>query len=447
MSRPTIEVLSSINPIDRGDYIESPNLDRNLVRGHAEKKDGEEVFIPGYDRVVGDLWTNFTTEETGSLDEHKAATSLASYYLLKTAQQVQGYGRDKVLWSERFAQASRELHGTTEPSQVAFLADQQLKDLSYRVTSERQRGALEHVEQIYSKITETGSDEPKNKPELNREQLSQVTADLHIRYEVIFRELDQLHGGPYTSLEVREICQRILNGLSAQEKEWMSWDITNTPGKAMFSVSSSNRAIDIPDGRADVKTKQELTGLLLHEIGVHAARAVGGYTAGNKKLASGMPGYVDFEEGFGIFVEYVATGKMPDKASDRYIDIALASGVNGIRLSRTQLIDLAIARLTIRFEDIEPEGIEKEARDHINRIFRGGNGVAYYNDDGTIKAQAVFSKDLSYFVGFPKVVEYIKHQLDAGYDVSEVLDYLLCGKFDPTIDAHAKYVAAGLSTE
>jgi hypothetical protein len=164
-------------------------------------------------------------------------------------------------------------------------------------------------------------------------------------------------------------------------------------------------------------------------------------------MAKGLPGYLDFEEGLGVFFEYLATGLVPDKTMDRYVDIALATGaINGLTLSRDELIKIGISREAARASARhQPEQDEAKMRKsvvaHVNRLFRGGSGRPVLDQNGAIIAQPVFNKDLVYYEGFVKVRDFVTRQLSAGISASELLDYLLSGKFDATSPEHTAYLA------
>jgi hypothetical protein len=51
----------------------------------------------------------------------------------------------------------------------------------------------------------------------------------------------------------------------------------------------------------------------------------------------------------------------------------------------------------------------------------------------------VFTKDVSYYVGFEKVVTYIHRLLLSGQTIHSIMDYVLDGRFDPEEASHVRY--------
>ncbi len=430
LSTPAILLLGSIKPTDKGDYLESPSLADKIVEC--------QPFESNY-------WAEFESTEPGSLEESAAGARLDKYYLLEAAHKVHEEGEDQALWSRRFTEASKEMHGDTDEAQAVTLINQELSCFDVIADTRQKQEALKAIYDIYGALTGLSSDSVAEELNYSEEEITQFKTELDRRFPMLVEAVKLAGEAYYTSAKIREVLKGALTKLGDENAKWLEWTVTNTEGKAMFSVNPSNKTIDIPDERPDVKTKEELLGLLLHEVGVHAGRAVAGYSADNEALAFGLPGYLDFEEGLGVLCEFVASGGVvPDKLSDRYVDIALAHGVNGVRLTRMELIDLGIQRRIIRFQgNATPADIDKfeiEVRVHVNRIFRGGTGRAYLDEEGNIKAQAVFSKDIAYFLGFPKPASYVVEQLRSGKNPKEIFDYLLSGKFDPTNKEHVRYL-------
>lgn len=163
-------------------------------------------------------------------------------------------------------------------------------------------------------------------------------------------------------------------------------------------------------------------------------------------MQEGLPRYSDFEEGLGILLEFLTNPQVLDKANDRYIDIALASGaINGIHLTRDELIPLGIsrtiARAIARGEPVlDNKDVRKTVNAHVNRIFRGGPGEPIRNAKGTIAAQAVFGKDLLYYDGYIKARDFVVGHLKSGTSAEDLLDFLLSGKFDVTNARHVGYL-------
>lgn len=184
---------------------------------------------------------------------------------------------------------------------------------------------------------------------------------------------------------------------------------------------------------------ESMKGLFSHEVLVHALRAVNDDRAGGE-FETGLPGYLDADEGLGIFVEYAATGKVPDKIIDRYVDIAYALGmIDGVQHTRQVLLNIAgeraIRRNELSDQQKTPEEIETSLYSHVNRIYRGSRGDEHIG---------IYTKDIVYYVGFMKIGDFIASELEPGKPIDEIMRYLLSGRFDPSMDSHQQCMAARL---
>ncbi|HUY53174.1 MAG TPA: hypothetical protein VMV24_01205 [Candidatus Dormibacteraeota bacterium] len=417
---PDILILSSLNPIERNGKLISPKLNDRVLE--------YEPFVPY-------MWSEFLETETGSLEAESKARKLSEFYLLKIALQLQNMPVDTELLIERFNQASIELYGRTDPVEAASIANTELIELNNNLTDDS-------VIAIYKKIA-------NNKNEKNESLDSSVFDELRSaffeKFSGIVDIIQRLPDGPYSPEAIRKIFEDILGDLSIKEKSWLEWNITNSLDNTMLNVVPEMKEIDVPDGRQDVEDKRKLLGLVFHEIIIHAQRAVNGYELNDELMYRGLPTYLDFEEGLGVMSEYLVTGVIPDKIRDRYIDIALATGVvDGFLLGRQELIEFGIkrekARALTRGKTLNIEDTHKMVNDHVNRIFRGGTGEAIRDENGKIVLQAVFTKDIVYYTGFISARNYIKHQLLLGTPSNKLINFLLSGKFDPTNSSHLEYL-------
>lgn len=390
-----------------------------------------------YSRYEGQMWSSYLETEPGELLEEHEARRLADYYHIKTAEKLQNNPKNALLWTERFNQAGVEIYGDIDPAEVQSIAVQELSLLGDG------DGVGSFVVGAYQRLAGEGGEVIKSKEaQIDFGEFRDVLFD---QFKPIVDTIEALEEGQFEAPAVRACFQEIIDKLAKEDPEWDNWKITNPDGKTMLAVVSPNKEIEIPDGRGPVGSKQELFGLALHELGVHATRAVNGQKTGDSMMErNGLPNYIDFEEGLGIFFEYMATGKVPEKARDRYVDIALATGVvAGYRLSREELIELGSSRQQARAMAAGQEQVadHEAVISHVNRIFRGGNGLPIRDVNGTIIDQAVFNKDLVYYQGFLKVQDFIRTQLQAGLSPKQVIDYVLAGKFDATNPRHVAYVA------
>ncbi|MEP6710434.1 MAG: tyrosine/phenylalanine carboxypeptidase domain-containing protein [Candidatus Saccharibacteria bacterium] len=186
--------------------------------------------------------------------------------------------------------------------------------------------------------------------------------------------------------------------------------------------------------RASVQP-QQLKALFSHEVLVHGLRGVNGQKV-SKELGTGLPGYLDAEEGFGVFVEFAISGQISEKNIDRYVDVAYALGqIDGKEHTRQELLDHAMHRALERNNQAEikksKEDLEKEVYAHVNRIYRGSLGNEHIG---------IFTQDISYHKGFIDMAHYVNDQIDQGKTVEEIFTFLSSGKFDPTNPKHLAYI-------
>ncbi len=419
---PDILFLSALNAVERGDGLVSPKLTQMV-----------EEYMP----QEGAMWQAYETAEAGSLEELSEARRLADYFLLRTSEKLQNNPKDELLWSERFNEYGDDMYGTVDPAEAVKIIAGELSEIS--------AGAPEsHAARTYRKlakgaVAEFASVEPENFGELKHA--------LFDHFHEIVENIAELPEGPYSSADIRGVFEHILQQMAQTNPAWAEWEVTNPAGNTMLAVVKEKKQIEVPDGRADVETKQKLLGLSLHELGVHATRAVNGAATGDKLMEMGLPDYIDFEEGLGILFEYIATGEVPSKEKDRYVDTALATGaIEGVRLTRQQLKALATSRVHARSlgktgKRANYKTTKKDVNSHVNRLFRGGSGLPISNEAGDIISQAVYVKDMVYYIGFVKARKFVIEQLASGVEPEKLISYLLVGKFDATNELHIAHLA------
>jgi hypothetical protein len=310
------------------------------------------------------------------------------------------------LWSKRYTQSTSEIYGEPEA------------DLARSLWLEQQNGGNE-VELPF-----------KGAAEKAREFLNDT-------YGSVFNALEIEPSGETLGLE--EVADRFEAALKVLAEEhdpdWKEWEVERNAEKDSLSVVAGDKKILVGMQRAGVPQEQ-LRALFAHEVLVHGLRAVNGKKLSDE-LGGGLPGYLDAEEGFGVFVEYSFNGKVSEKNVDRYVDIAYALGqIDGQEHTRQELLEHAMQRAVKRNEKAEKpkagEDIEKEVYAHVNRIYRGSLGN---------EQVGIFTKDISYHKGFIEMGRYIQGEIDGGKSIEEIFTFLSKGKFDPTNPRHLAYIS------
>lgn len=351
--------------------------------------------------------SEFWNAKEGSIEEREAATQLALQYMLMGSQALQLAVKpdSKRLWSERYTRATSELYGLPDP------------DLARRLW-----GQQEKAEEIEGPFAEAAR---------------KVGEYLDQRYAPVYDAL-QLDDGS-DKIDPQGIADRFENTLhilaEQYDPDWAGWTIERNEQKDSLSVVARDKKIIVGMHRSSVEPAQ-LRGLFSHEVLVHGLRAVNGSKISEDLGNGGLAGYINAEEGLGVFTEYAITGEVPQKNIDRYVDIAYALGIiDGQEHTRSDLLEHAIKRAKERNElavsKKSDADLEKEVYAHVNRIYRGSLGDEHV---------AIFTKDISYYRGFEQIARYIAEKIDEGYSVEELMTYLMQAKFDPLNELHTEVV-------
>ena len=209
--------------------------------------------------------------EPGSFEEAEAARQQAFQYMLFTVDALQKATtpEKRELWSDRYTQATSELYGVPDPTIAVQLFEQQ------------QRG---EVDQPFAEVAHM------------------ARGYLETTYGAVYAALD-LDNAP-DKIPIESVADRFdvaLETLTQHDDAWAEWTIKRDNAKAQMSISAKSKTVNI--GMQGVSmTPERLKGLFSHEVLVHALRAVGDQKAGGS-FENGLPGYLDADEGLGVFAE------------------------------------------------------------------------------------------------------------------------------------------------
>ncbi|MGB3945448.1 MAG: tyrosine/phenylalanine carboxypeptidase domain-containing protein [Candidatus Saccharimonadales bacterium] len=378
------------------------------VRSHTFEYEKIDAIVAQHrPHETARLRKTFEAEE-GSFAELEAARQQAFQYLLFSVNALKHAttpeNRDR--WSKRYTQASSELYGVPEQSLAQQLYEQQQSDEKIRPFEAAATAVGEYLETKY--------------------------ADAYVALEL---------DGTSASIPIEKVAdkfERALAVLAQDDDGWSDWRVDRDASKAQMQVVAKSKRIIIGMNGVDV-TPAGVKGLFSHEVLVHALRAVNDEKAGSD-FASGLPGYLDADEGLGVFVEYAITGSVPDKIVDRYVDIAYALGqIDGVQHTRQELIHHVMQRASRRNETASSpktaEQLISSAYNHVNRIYRGSRGDEHIG---------IYTKDIAYYVGFMKIGNYLLEELHTGKSISDIMTYVLAGRFDPTLVEHQEYINSRL---
>ncbi len=377
-------------------------------------------------------WKNFIDSEPGTPEEDAAAKKLAEILLGSTALQIEHGVKNETELSRQaswLTQQSIEIYGEQDPEDTKQVMGADLaffeSHLGNDVVDQAELSDLIASYQAFGMTAET----KQNSGELLTPEDVAFKQELEHRYGFITDhfETDKM----YTTEELISIADTVLDQMRAEDTGWLEWKIVQKADGSM-AVDTKEKEVKIGVKRA-ASLGGEAAASLTHEIIDHGLRSVNGTKTGDYDAQHGMPGYLDFEEGLGCYMEYVMTGKVPAKIANRQITASLALGQlgEGSALDRNQIFELLKKRTNVylQAEGITDESIisakVKELRTLIvDRFFRGGRGVE--------PLRSVYTKDIVYAKGFALARDYVRDSINSGVSPDKLFDFLMSAKFDAT---------------
>lgn len=206
-----------------------------------------------------------------------------------------------------------------------------------------------------------------------------------------------------------------------------------------FSVNQQERLIKVPRERASggYSRKDFLALIVGHEFGTHILRGIPFENCDLKMLSTGLPGYLEFEEGVACCTEMAIRGKARDVGFAHYTNIGLAffkhkdfREVFEIRCRLNYLSGVKPGE-TPETKQQRWEKARNTAFAQTARCFRGTGELVNF-------------KDLAYYNGTEKALCFISDHLDQPKELMKWL--FLSGKIDATNETHrqlSEYVLAG----
>lgn len=196
-----------------------------------------------------------------------------------------------------------------------------------------------------------------------------------------------------------------------------------------LSVNQQERLIKVPRERASggYSRKDFLALIVGHEFGTHILRGVPFENCDLKMLSTGLPGYLEFEEGVACCTEMAIRGKARDVGFAHYTNIGLAffkhkdfREVFEIRCRLNYLSGVKPGE-TPETKQQRWEKARNTAFAQTARCFRGTGELVNF-------------KDLAYYNGAEEVLCFISDHLD---QPDELMKWLfLSGKIDATNETH-----------
>ena len=185
-----------------------------------------------------------------------------------------------------------------------------------------------------------------------------------------------------------------------------------------ISVNSGTKKISIPKNRKSM-TRNEVEGLVVHELGTHYMRGQTGNQYKIPTLKNGLDGYLETEEGIARAMEMAVKGEYVEAGIGHYITAGLAF-FDSKNFREVFEINWRLKLLTSNKGDLSRGDIEnkrKEAYKATQRIFRGTDELPWF-------------KDLSYFNGGQKIWQYIEENIGS----EEMFDNFFLGGKNNLLD-------------
>lgn len=421
---PTLYELKAIQPVSSSPADETLSYD-NLGPAVAEHRSYEFA-----------RQNEFFEAEPGSTKEILKARGLARLYMVMSAHRLnhEAYtDMSKQLWSERYTQAAIELYG--QPNQELAIATGSQRAQNWIKKAEVRGVDSTLIERYRSLTTQYGIDISSSHEQRDFSEIAAKVGDyMNERYGSVFEALG--FGEEERLINPEEFAKGVRQGLDAlaenHDEDWANWKVELDENSDKITAFAQSQKLVVGLARTPM-TANKAKGLFAHEILVHGLRGLNGKKI-SIELQKGLPGYIDAEEGMGVFMDYAVTGNLPDSA-DKYVDIAMALGmIDGTKRTRQEMIELVSVRMAIKNEleaDSEKQTdqqVVNKATAHVNRIYRGSLGNEFVG---------VFTKDIVYFKGFLDMAVYIEQEIAAGKNIHEIIEYIMQFKFDPTNDQHA----------
>jgi hypothetical protein len=434
---PTVKVYENITPINSGTGAAVLEYDQLLPA------------VKEYKLSHANRSARAWESESGSFEELKSAKQLAMEYLLRTAlQDIQALTiESRDLWSDRFTRASIELYGEPEEQEVSKLVSAEVQQWHLLEGDENvSQPLLKFLQVSYEKVfrpdmTSAPEDDRFEELEGERAAIEAYGEVLWGKYKPVFDLVDKADKEELTPEDLKNLFERAIKWLADNEDEgWTNWvvEFKNDTG---VSSGGKDRKIRIGKRRVNA-TPDDARELIAHELFVHGLRSQNAHKGSDEMLITGYPGFLDAEEGLGKLSEQAVGGITEEPGRDRYMDIAIAlKKVNGVQITRQELFGIHLARDIVKaqskeeFDGFKLADMTRTAWASVDRVYRGGRA----NEDGS--RQAVYTKDLAYYIGYKKMAQYLRGQLARGKSMNEIFEYVTLGSFDPTNPKDTERVA------
>ncbi len=225
-----------------------------------------------------------------------------------------------------------------------------------------------------------------------------------------------------TAAESGEYFAHALEALGLSEKGWR-FELVES-GSA--ETRGSEQRIVVGKTRADF-TKNTLKGVVTHEV-LHALRAQNAADQETSYRRRSLHGNTAFEEGFCTGIEQIVMAKRRDVGVPFYVSLGLQLGMDkegGGKRDFRETHEIMWRRLLLDQDTVTDQAIRDAKRKALTQTMR------------TARGNSLDARDISYANGSQRANQWLNSvaELDET-ERKEKLQWVLSGKFDPTIDKH-----------
>ncbi len=256
------------------------------------------------------------------------------------------------------------------------------------------------------------------------ELLEHISGLVHERFDGVVSHIDE--DKTYNADSMVEVLDEALEKLGGKKLGWTTKKVANS---SALAVSAHQKQVEVGENRVD-SLGAELKHKTIHEVGVHAARAINAERGGWVSAAYGQDGYLDFEEAVAIALEDAYQGKFDDHGENYYLIAGLAYGLDNheprnFRETYEVMWRMLVLQAAKGVADVTDEQVveaQSSAFTSCMRLFRGTD---------TRQPGVVYLKDLAYFKGQELAWQALKD-----VHTQEDFDLIFAGKLDLTRSDH-----------
>lgn len=309
---------------------------------------------------------------------------------------------EKLLSGARHQNANIALYGSIDESIFFSILNQKIKSIHVHSLSLSEKKVFGELLELVGSIPQI--DVKSSSPS---DDVFRAFSELVNRFYAPFFSHIPTNQQTFTAFDVCRITNEIIcKELKPQSEGWKAIVDIN---RATAATDTRNKEILYPGKRSrGLYTYEDTKTIIAHELGVHALRSMPFSECPLSALATGFPGYEEFEEGIATAVEQALLGKFEQRGLLHYVSIGLATF---LKKNFRETFEIQT-----RLEYLTSGTTPSQCFDSVQRAFRG-TGVLPNN------------KDLVYFNGNRLIWGFIDGLIE---DPNQLLMHLFqTGKSNP----------------